>query len=212
MLDSVHPDWQPLLAAQRERLAAIFKELENQAFVPQASSVFRAFEISPREYRVLILGQDPYPNPAHAMGLAFAVPVGTQVFPPTLKNIYRELQSDLSVREFPNLADWQNRGVFLLNRHLTTAPNQTAAHLSLGWGEFTLAAAEFLVEVKKSQLVSILWGNKAQEIQQQLGLESVISSAHPSPLSAYRGFYGSRPFSKANQLLRELGEQPIEWV
>lgn len=211
MLDSVHPDWQPLFDAQRQRLEQIFEQLQGQEIVPRPELVFRAFTRSPRDYRVLILGQDPYPNPQHAIGLAFAVPKGTTPLPPSLKNIYAELQSDLSTQTQPDLSTWQDRGVLLLNRHLTTRVNETAAHFTLGWDDFTKAAALHLLEVRKNKLVSILWGSKAQELTQELSSGKVISSVHPSPLSAYRGFFGSKPFSSANLLLTQMGEKPIDW-
>lgn len=160
MLESIHPDWEPLFAAQRQRLDSILEQLAGQEFVPRAELVFRAFSRSPRDYRVLILGQDPYPNPQHAIGLAFAVPVGTNPLPPSLKNIFAELQSDLGIEFQPDLARWQEQGVLLLNRHLTTRTNETAAHFKLGWHEFTKAAALHLLEVRQNKLVSILWGVK----------------------------------------------------
>ena len=212
MLESVHPDWEPLFAANRQRLDAIFEHLAEDEIVPGAHLVFRAFGRSPGEYRVLILGQDPYPNPEHATGLAFAVPIGTNPPPPSLRNITSELESDLGLVTQPNLIDWMDKGVFLLNRHLTTKPHLTAAHVGVGWGEFTREVALCLVEARRGKLVSILWGSKAQELTKELSSGKIISSAHPSPLSAYRGFFGSKPFSRANQLLIEMGEQPIEWV
>ena len=211
MLDSVHPDWQPLFDAQRQRLEQIFEQLQGQEIVPRPELVFRAFTRSPRVYRVLILGQDPYPNPQHAIGLAFAVPKETTVLPPSLKNIYAELQSDLSIQTQPDLSTWQDRGVLLLNRHLTTRANETAAHLTLGWNEFTKAAVLHLLEVRRNKLVSILWGSKAQELTEELSSGKVLSSVHPSPLSAYKGFFGSKPFSSANLLLTQMGETPIDW-
>jgi uracil-DNA glycosylase len=213
MLDSVHPDWLPLFSAQKSRLDRIFEQLKDEEFVPKGTNIFRAFQNSPKSFRVLILGQDPYPNPAHAIGLAFAVPAGTSPLPPSLQNILTELQDDLNLEIRPfSITNWQDRGVMLLNRHLTTKPNETGGHFQLGWDEFTLAAVKFLVEVRDEKLVAILWGNKAQELKSELGAAKVIASAHPSPLSAYRGFFGSRPFTKANQLLKEMGESQIEWV
>ncbi len=212
MLDSIHPDWKPLFDAQRQRLDAILEQFDGDQIVPTADLVFRAFTLSPNEYRVLILGQDPDPQPEHAIGLAFAVPTETSPLPPTLKNIYSELQADLGINREPELTSWPNRGVMLLNRHLTTRSNQTGAHFKLGWDSFTRAAVSFLIEIKQGKLVSILWGNSAQELTEELSKGKLIVSAHPSPLSAYRGFFGSKPFSKANQLLVEMGEQPIDWV
>ncbi len=213
MLDSVHPDWLPLFSAQKSPLDRIFGQLKDEDFVPKATNIFLAFQNSPKSFRVLILGQDPYPNPAHAIGLAFAVPAGTKPLPPSLQNILTELQDDLNLEIRPSsITHWQDRGVMLLNRHLTTKANETGGHFQLGWDEFTLAAVKFLVEIRQEKLVVILWGNKAQELKSKLGAAKVIASAHPSPLSAYRGFFGSKPFTKANQLLEEMGELPIEWV
>lgn len=213
MLDSVHPDWLPLFIAQKSRLDRIFEQLKDEDFVPRSTDIFRAFQNSPKVFRVLILGQDPYPNPAHAIGLAFAVPAGTKPLPPSLQNILTELQEDLNLEIRPSsITHWQDRGVMLLNRHLTTKANETGGHFQLGWDEFTLAAVKFLVEIRQEKLVVILWGNKAQELKSKLGAAKVIASAHPSPLSAYRGFFGSKPFTKANQLLMEMGESQIEWV
>ena len=211
MLESVHPDWQPLIAAQRQRLDGIFELLAGEDIVPRSDLVFRAFSRSPKDYRVLLLGQDPYPNPQHAMGLAFAVPAGTKPLPPSLQNIYTELQADLGIEGQPDLAQWQDRGVLLLNRHLTTRANETAAHFKFGWDTFTKAAVSHLLEIRENKLLSILWGSKAQELSEELPQGKVISSVHPSPLSAYRGFFGSKPFSKANQLLNQMGESPIDW-
>ncbi len=213
MLDSVHPDWLPLFSAQKSRLDRIFEQLKDEDYVPRATDIFRAFQNSPKSFRVLILGQDPYPNPAHAIGLAFAVPAGASPLPPSLQNILTELQDDLNLEIRPSsITHWQDRGVMLLNRHLTTKANETGGHFPLGWDEFTIAAVKFLVDIRKEKLVAILWGNKAQELKSELGAAKVIASVHPSPLSAYRGFFGSKPFTKANQHLREMGELPIEWV
>lgn len=211
MFESVHPDWQPLFSAQRQRLDGIFELLAGEEIVPRPDLVFRAFTRSPKDYRVLILGQDPYPNPQHAIGLAFAVPADTKPLPPSLQNIYSELQADLGIDTQPDLVQWQERGVLLLNRHLTTRANETAAHIKLGWDDFTKAAVSYLLDETKNKLVSILWGIKAQELAEELSSGEIISSVHPSPLSAYRGFFGSKPFSKANELLTQMGEPPIDW-
>ncbi|CAB4561222.1 unannotated protein [freshwater metagenome] len=212
MLDSVHPDWNPLFHAQRELLDSIRQQLSGETFIPSETAIFRAYERSPQQYRVLIIGQDPYPNPEHAMGLAFAVPAQTRPLPPSLKNILMELESDLGITDGDSdISRWQNRGVMLLNRHLTTNENQTGAHFKLGWDAFTKATVRYLAAVRENRLVSILWGTKAQELEEELANSKVIKSVHPSPLSSYRGFFGSKPFSRANQLLTELGEQPIDW-
>lgn len=213
MLEKVHPNWQPLIDDQRELLESILDALTDGDLIPSADRVFRAFEAPPEHYRVLIVGQDPYPNPEHAIGLAFAVPDGTKKLPPSLRNILQELRSDIGVEPGGpgNLVGWQEAGVMLLNRHLTTRPGESAGHFSLGWDRFTLAAIRFLVARRERRMVAILWGNSAQQIAAELAGVPIISSPHPSPLSAHRGFFGSRPFSRCNTALLELGEKPIDW-
>jgi len=213
LFDQLHAGWQALLADQRDTLARLDRLVEGESdLVPESSKVLAAFQTDPKSLRVLIVGQDPYPNPAHAVGLAFAVPPGTQPLPPTLANIYRELRTDaLNPDASPDLSGWANRGVLLLNRHLTTRAGQSAAHASWGWGGFTDAAVSALAKLHRGRLVAILWGNRAQELAPRLGEARVISSAHPSPLSSYRGFFGSRPFSRANQELAALGLTPVDW-
>jgi uracil-DNA glycosylase len=213
LFDQLHAGWQALLADQRDTLARLDRLVEGESdLVPESSRVLAAFAADPAKQRVLIVGQDPYPNPAHAVGLAFAVPPGTQPLPPTLANIYRELRNDaLNPDASPDLNGWANRGVLLLNRHLTTRAGQSAAHASWGWGGFTDAAVSALAKLHGGRLVAILWGNRAQELAPRLGDARVIRSAHPSPLSSYRGFFGSRPFSRANQELATMGLTPVDW-
>lgn len=207
-----------MLSNQREQLAEISAALEAETdTVPQREKILSAFAADPKSQRVLIIGQDPYPNPAHAIGLAFAVPAGTKPLPPTLANIMRELESDvgsagLVTRGRPaNIEGWSERGVMLLNRHLTTRAGQSAAHFRLGWQAFTDAAVTALAGLQGRNLVAILWGRKAQELRGLLGEAVVIESSHPSPLSSYRGFFGSRPFGRANAALLSLGLEPINW-
>jgi len=211
MLDSVHPSWQPLFDEHAAVLDEILAALPQEGITPKRGQLFRAFEYAPEHYRVLIVGQDPYPNPLHATGLAFAVPDGTKPLPPTLRNILRELESDVKVVRSSSIESWSRQGVMLLNRHLSTLQNQTAAHVFLGWDRFTTAACRFLLGVNTGRLVAILWGAKAQELLPELGAAKVISSPHPSPLSSYRGFFGSKPFSRCNKALLELGLEPIDW-
>ena len=213
MLEHIHPGWRPLFDAQEALLSEIFRKLEGVEFVPAAHEVFRAFEFPPEHYRVLILGQDPYPNPQHAMGLAFCTPAGTKPMPPSLRNILLELADDLGPGHitFGDIAGWPAAGVMLLNRHLTTSAGEVGGHFDIGWANFTRAAVEFLNEVRSGRLVAILWGNRAQEIASSLPGAHLICSAHPSPLSARRGFFGSHPFSACNKALLELGEKPIDW-
>lgn len=211
MLDSIHPSWQPLFDEQAEVLDEILAALPAEGITPKREQLFRAFEHAPEHYRVLIVGQDPYPNPLHATGLAFAVPEGTRPLPPTLRNILAELQTDLGILPAGSIESWSQAGVMLLNRHLSTQEGQTAAHVLIGWDRFTTAACRYLVSANKGKLVAILWGAKAQELLPELGGAKVISSPHPSPLSSYRGFFGSKPFSGCNKALLELGLEPIDW-
>ena len=213
MLETVHEGWKSLFDAQREQISAIQEALSGRDYVPEASKIFRAFEFPPEHYRVLILGQDPYPNPEHAVGLAFAVPAGTKPLPASLRNMMSELSADLGA-EFSSGGDllrWRQQGVMLLNRHLTTGRHETGAHFEIGWDGFTSAAVAFLQQIQQEKLVAILWGNKAQQLRTELPLAHLIESPHPSPLSAHRGFFGSRPFSGCNKALLELGLEPIDW-
>ena len=208
--EQMHPSWQQQLGSWRPELKEIEEFLKNQDIVPSLDLVMRAFEDPIDHYRVLILGQDPYPNPEHASGLAFAVE-GDVSTPPSLRNILTELRSDIgrrSVRE-GDISRWQAEGVMLLNRSLTTLSGQSNQHSEL-WQGFTKQAVEVLA--KSRPLVAVLWGRQAQQLASVLADATVISSAHPSPLSSYRGFFGSKPFSKVNQALIRLGEQPIDWT
>lgn len=214
MFHLLHPQWQAQLADQKDLLAEIERRYDlDPGAIPSKENLLRAFAFPPSHYRVLIVGQDPYPNPSHAIGLAFAVPPGTNPLPPTLGNIFRELRSDLGVDavRHADITPWTQRGVMLLNRHLSTQAGNSAAHLGFGWAEFTDAAIKILHRVRGSQLVAILWGKQAQELAPLLSKAKLISSSHPSPLASYRGFFGSKPFSSCNKLLLELGLEPIDW-
>ena len=210
----IHPIWRELLAKQLPKLEEILSAVSaDPEAIPERSKILRVLELPPQDYRVLILGQDPYPNPEHAIGLAFAVPPGTKPFPPTLANIFKELRADIgesAVRE-GDITGWAKRGVLLLNRHLTTRAGNSAAHLEMGWAEITAAVVSGMYKVHGDQLVSILWGQKALEVKSQLGQSTILYSAHPSPLSSYRGFFGSKPFSNCNQALQSHGLSPIDW-
>ncbi len=214
LFEQMHPNWQVLLEDQRALLKEIERRLENTAdIVPRREHLLRAFGTDPHAQRVLIIGQDPYPTPEHATGLAFAVPADTFPLPPTLINILKELRSDIGVAAVKDadISKWAEQGVMLLNRHLSTSAGNTAAHLDFGWAEFTTAAVTALQRVRGKNLVAILWGRKAQELAAVLTEASVIASPHPSPLSSYRGFFGSKPFTKTNQLLTTLGQPQIDW-
>jgi len=210
----LHPIWREILADQLELLAKIESRVKADPLsIPKTENILRAFKLPPQDYRVLIVGQDPYPNPDHAIGLSFAVPVATKPLPPTLSNILKELRSDLGEQyvKTGDISPWATRGVMLLNRHLTTRANNSAAHTDLGWAQFTTAAVKGLQETLGSNLVAVLWGQRAGELLPVLNQATVISSAHPSPLSSYRGFFGSEPFSRCNTALLDLGLSPIDW-
>lgn len=212
--EQMHPSWQRALADQRgllETLEAICNR-DAALLAPSMNQVMRALETPLQATRVLILGQDPYPTAGAAVGLAFAVAPGTKT-PASLRNILVELSDDLgqATELSADISVWQTRGVMLLNRHLTTLVGQTEAHTNLGWARFTDAVIRALVVEHGSSLVAILWGNHAQTAASLLEGCAIIASPHPSPLSARRGFFGSKPFSRANSLLIERGLEPIDW-
>ena len=215
--ESMHEVWQALLTDQERLLASIEQRISarvdaGEVVDPNLSLVMRAFETDPRDVRVLLVGQDPYPTLGYANGLAFAVNQGVQPLPRSLQNILKELTADLpGTSAKGDLSRWQAQGVMLLNRHLTTSVGKTAAHLAVGWDDFTDAAIAALVNLHGQSLVALLWGNQAQTLVSKLGDARVVASAHPSPLSAHRGFFGSRPFSRCNGLLTAVGRQPIDW-
>jgi uracil-DNA glycosylase len=212
--EQMHPTWQAALAGQRELLAEIEAKVSTDAAVaPALPLVMRAFEQSVDSVRVLIVGQDPYPTAGHAIGLSFAVSPEVSPLPRSLQNMMRELRDDLG-RDVSNGGDlqrWASQGVMLLNRHLTTSSGQSAAHFDAGWSRFTDAAISVLNRARGRKLVAILWGNEAISLQRLLPDVQVISSAHPSPLSARKGFFGSKPFSRANEALGFVGEEKIDW-
>jgi uracil-DNA glycosylase len=212
--EQMHPTWQAALAGQRELLAEIEAKISTDAAVaPALPMVMRAFEQSVDSVRVLIVGQDPYPTSGHAIGLSFAVSPEVSPLPRSLQNMMRELRDDLGrdVSNGGDLQHWATQGVMLLNRHLTTSTGQSAAHFDAGWSRFTDAAISVLNRARGRKLVAILWGNEAISLQRLLPDVQVISSAHPSPLSARKGFFGSKPFSRANEALGFVGEEKIDW-
>jgi uracil-DNA glycosylase len=189
-------------------LAQISKNLTS-SFIPEQQSIFRALQIPPDQVKVVIVGQDPYPNPKHAMGLAFSIPAGVAPLPKSLKNIFTELNNDLAIdRPNGDLSDWANQGVLLLNRSLTVEPGKSDSHSNLGWQDFT---EKIIQAAANNGALAILWGNEAQKVSNLFAATDVFKSAHPSPLSAYRGFFGSTPFSKVNKRLIEKGLIPIKW-
>jgi uracil-DNA glycosylase len=185
----------------------------GRAYLPAGPLVLRAFERPMRQVRVLIVGQDPYPTPGHPIGLSFAVDRQVRPLPRSLNNIYRELRADTGMVPpvHGDLTAWSDQGVLLLNRVLTVEPGRPASHRGKGWEPITEAAIGALV-ARGEPLVAVLWGNHAQTLRPLLGSTPIIASAHPSPMSADRGFFGSRPFSQVNALLMEQGGEPVDWA
>lgn len=210
-------DWATALepvAADIARMGEFLRE-ENAAgrgYLPSGANVLRAFTLPLERVRVLVVGQDPYPTPGHPVGLSFSVAPDVRPLPKSLINIYRELDDDLGIAPAASgdLTAWFDQGVLLLNRVLTVQPGKSASHRRKGWEIITQRAIEALVE-RGGPLVAILWGRDAQTVIPLLGDLPYIASAHPSPLSAHNGFFGSRPFSRVNTLLAEQGAEPINW-
>ncbi|SOD74026.1 uracil-DNA glycosylase [Jatrophihabitans sp. GAS493] len=184
----------------------------GRTYLPSGGNVLRAFSQPFADVRVLIVGQDPYPTPGHAVGLSFSVAPEVRPLPRSLQNIYRELNSDLGIAPAVSgdLSPWSAQGVLLLNRVLTVAPGSPAAHRGKGWERVTDQAIRALV-ARDAPLVGVLWGRDAQTLRPLLGRTPVVESAHPSPMSADRGFFGSRPFSRVNALLEQQGAAPVDW-
>ncbi|MER5495288.1 uracil-DNA glycosylase [Streptomyces sp. NPDC002454] len=184
----------------------------GRTYLPAGAHVLRAFQQPFDEVRVLIVGQDPYPTPGHAVGLSFSVAPEVRPLPGSLINIYRELTSDLGVAPPSNgdLTPWTEQGVLLLNKALTTAPRKPGAHRNKGWEAVTEQAIRALA-ARGRPLVSILWGRDARNVRPLLGDLPAVESVHPSPMSADNGFFGSRPFSRANDLLVQQGARPVDW-
>ncbi|MHC5260880.1 uracil-DNA glycosylase [Streptomyces sp. UC4497] len=184
----------------------------GRTYLPAGANVLRAFQQPFDDVRVLIVGQDPYPTPGHAVGLSFSVAPDVRPLPPSLINIYREMNADLGLPEPSNgdLTPWTRQGVLLLNRALTVAPRRPASHRDKGWEQVTEQAIRALA-ARGTPLVSILWGRDARNLRPLLSDYPAVESPHPSPMSADRGFFGSRPFSRANDLLERQGAQPVDW-
>lgn len=201
---------QPLLSELGDRLRA--ERAAGRDYLPVGANVLRAFQRPLADVRVLITGQDPYPTPGHAIGLSFAVDSHVRPLPRSLGNIYKERHTDLGIPPAPHgdLTAWSDQGVLLLNRVLTVAPGAPASHRGWGWEKITELAIRTLV-AREQPLVAILWGRDAAGLKPLLGDTPTIESAHPSPLSASRGFFGSRPFSRANALLEQQGAQAVDW-
>lgn len=215
--DLVADDWAEALEPVADHIAAAGDFLRAElaaghSYLPSGDRILRAFSEPLSDVRVLIVGQDPYPTPGHAVGLSFSVEPHVRPLPKSLVNIYRELVDDVGVPEPTNgdLTPWSKRGVLLLNRVLSVRPGSAGSHRGRGWEQVTDAAIRALVE-RGGPLVAILWGRDAQTLRPMLASVPRVESAHPSPLSAHRGFFGSRPFSRVNALLSEQGAEPVDW-
>lgn len=212
----VDPSWASALAPVEPTIHEIGARLREEVasgrgYLPAGTDVLRAFTYPMDEVKVLIVGQDPYPTPGHPMGLSFSVQPGVRP-PRSLENIYTELVADLGV-ERPTTGDltaWSRQGVMLLNRVLTVRQGAPGSHRGWGWEAVTQRAIEALV-ARDRPLVAILWGRPAQSLTPMLGSTPVVASPHPSPLSASRGFFGSRPFSRTNEMLAAQGAEPVDW-
>lgn len=213
----VEEGWATVLEPVADRIHSMgdFLREENasgKGYLPAGNDVLRAFTYPFDEVKVIIVGQDPYPTPGHAMGLSFSTAPGVRPLPRSLVNIFKEYSSDLGLPmpEDGDLTPWSEQGVALFNRVLSVQPGKAGSHRGKGWEEVTEHALRALAERGKP-LVAILWGRDAQNTQKFLGDTACICSPHPSPLSAARGFFGSKPFSHANELLVQQGAEPVNW-
>lgn len=210
LFNAVHPSWQPLLEPLQNAIIETFEVVSKGEYIPVIDRIFAPLSTPVEEVKVVIVGQDPYPNPEYADGFAFSVRPEVSPLPASLVNIFKELESDMGT-PMPgdgNLERWSRQGVLLINRTLTTIPGESHAHQRSGW----MAITEVIIrEVASRGAIGILWGGNAQQMSDYFEPSLVITSAHPSPLSAYRGFFGSKPFSKCNAMLEELGIPTITW-
>lgn len=218
LAELLDPGWADALTPVADQIHAMgdFLRAEvaaERGYLPAGGDVLRAFTRPFEDVRVIVVGQDPYPTPGHPMGLAFSVQPDVRPIPRSLVNIFRELVDDVGTHppSTGDLSAWADGGVLLLNRVLTVTPGQPGSHRGKGWEAVTEHAIRALV-ARGAPLVAILWGNQAQTLRPLLGDVPVVASAHPSPLSASRGFFGSRPFSRANALLVEQGGRPVRWA
>jgi uracil-DNA glycosylase len=217
LAQTISPDWADALAPVEplvHRMGDFLREetKAGRGYLPAGENVLRAFTRPMSEVRVLIVGQDPYPTPGHPIGLSFAVEQHVRPLPRSLQNIYQELQDDLGIppAQHGDLTAWQDAGVMLLNRVLTVQPGTPASHRGKGWEKVTEQAIQALAS-RGGPLVAILWGRDARSLEPMLRPVPCITSAHPSPLSASRGFFGSKPFSRANTLLEQQGAEGVDW-
>lgn len=218
LAELLDPGWAAALAPVADDIARMGEFLRGEVaagrgYLPAGENVLRAFTRPFDAVRVLIVGQDPYPTPGHAVGLSFSVDPHVRPVPRSLQNIYTELVDDLGVARptSGDLSPWADRGVLLLNRVLTVEPGRPGSHRGKGWEAVTEQAIRALVD-RPQPLVAILWGRDAQGLTPMLGATPIVASAHPSPLSASGGFFGSKPFSRVNALLARHGADPIDWT
>jgi uracil-DNA glycosylase len=218
LADLVDPGWASALAPVEDDVHRIGTWLRDETaagrhWLPAGSDVLRAFTTPFDAVRVLVIGQDPYPTPGHPIGLSFAVDPAVRPVPRSLANIYRELSDDVGVTPpaHGDLRAWSDQGVLLLNRVLTVQAGEAGSHRGKGWEAVTDQAVRALV-ARGTPLVAVLWGAQAGSVRPLLGDTPVVASAHPSPLSASRGFFGSRPFSQVNALLESQGAPPVDWT
>ena len=214
----IAPDWAAALADVEPQIHAMGDWLRSELsagrpYLPAGANVLRAFTLPLAQVRVLVVGQDPYPTPGHPVGLSFSVGADVTPLPASLRNMYKELSDDLGVAPPPNgdLTPWFTQGVLLLNRVLTVQPGSPGSHRGKGWEAITQRAIEVLA-ARGGPLVAVLWGRDARNLKPLLPEVPVVESAHPSPLSASSGFFGSRPYSNVNALLAEQGTAPIRWA
>ena len=217
LAELVHPSWARALAPVEPTLTALGEFLRaelaaGRGYLPEGAHVLRAFEQPLDDVRVLVVGQDPYPTPGHPIGLSFAVAPDVRPIPRSLANIFTELQRDLGVPAptSGDLTPWAERGVLLLNRVLTVRPGASGSHRGKGWEQVTECAIDALA-ARGGPLVAILWGSDARSLRSRLDGIPCVESAHPSPLSAHKGFVGSRPFSQVNAQLERQGAEPLDW-
>jgi uracil-DNA glycosylase len=213
----VDPGWAKALAPVARRVAELGDFLRSEVaagngYLPRGDQVLRAFTRPFADVRVLVVGQDPYPTPGHPVGLSFSVAPDVRPLPRSLQNVFRELEADVGCARPADgdLSPWSDQGVLLLNRVLSVRPGAPGSHRGRGWEDVTDQAIRALV-ARGTPLVAVLWGRDAQTLRPLLGSTPRVESAHPSPMSADRGFFGSRPFSRVNALLAEQGATPVDW-
>ncbi len=210
ILDGVHQEWMDALHNVLSDIEKIESRLQGLSFNPNPANILRCLYQPISQISVVIFGQDPYPTASHAMGLAFSVPASISPIPKTLTNIFRELHDDIKcpIPSSGDLSHWSEEGVALINRVLTVPSGESGGHSNIGWQRVTDQIAKVLGE---NDVIPILWGKYAQQLAPCFAPETIIASVHPSPLSAYRGFFGSKPFSKTNQLLTSKSRRAIDW-